>query len=102
MHAAHLQAEAPKIKYIEASKFELIEEEGHEGKEANSASSVCHIVPTSNMTFYAEFNTTSRLWFLSRGIFWFRDEKELRRNSSSHPFADDRFCKGYATEKARN
>ena len=96
MHAAHLQAEAQKVEYTEASNIELIDEEGHEGKEANSSYSVCHIVPTSNMILYAQFNITSRLWFLSGGIFWFRDEKELRRNSSSHPFADDRFCKGYA------
>ncbi|KAL3795821.1 hypothetical protein ACHAW5_004771 [Stephanodiscus triporus] len=30
MHAELLQAEAPKIEYTEASKIELIEEEGHE------------------------------------------------------------------------
>lgn len=52
MRAELLQAEAPKIEYTEASKIELIEEEGHEGEEYNSASSVCHIVPAaSNMIF---------------------------------------------------
>ena len=52
MHAEMFQSEAPKVVYTKASKIELIEEEGHEGKEANSAPSVCHIVPAaSNMIF---------------------------------------------------
>ena len=46
MHAAMFQSEAQQVVYTKASKIELIEEEGHEGKEADSASSVCHIVPT--------------------------------------------------------
>jgi hypothetical protein len=35
MHTGHLQVEAEKIFDIKASKIELMEEEGHEGKFAN-------------------------------------------------------------------
>lgn len=38
LYAAQLQSEAQKIVYIKASKIEIIEEEGHEGKEVNRLS----------------------------------------------------------------
>jgi hypothetical protein len=70
MHTAHLQSEAKKIVYIDSLKIEvqIIEEKGHEGKEAIPHIECFLHVPTLNVFACSMFNT-SRLWLLSRGLF---------------------------------
>ncbi len=46
MLVGHLKAEAQNIVTIKASSIEIIEEEGHEGKDLICAPCVCSICPT--------------------------------------------------------
>jgi len=60
-----LQSEAEKIVHIVSSQIVTIEEEGHEGKEANQCIQRSVLSVTSEQIAR---HITSRLWFLSRGL----------------------------------
>jgi hypothetical protein len=76
MNAAHLKAEAQNIIKIEASDIEIIEEEGHEGKDLICAPRVCYIGPIStSFVFGCPIPHHIRLWFLSRGFFQLREDE---------------------------
>jgi L-fucose isomerase-like protein len=72
MHTGHLQAEAKQIFDIKASKIEIIEEEGHEGKNANLC--IERLIHSSHLQhhIYAQFNVASKAVVSVQRIFSMR------------------------------
>jgi hypothetical protein len=72
MHTGHLQAEAKKIFVINASKIEKIDEEGHEGKNANLC--IERLIHSSHLQhhIYAQFHIASKAVVSVQRIFSMR------------------------------